>query len=392
MGRKNTRIKVFVFQTEGTVKYNPGLESILTFLVEAGYDVWYWYLRSEELSCPEFSIFKAKKLAFLFRKFLAAASRWRIPCFLASRITAILVGSPARISVGVDRNGMILADRYSAVNGIPKAFFSYEIYFNDEVGCDYKREEIDACQNLSFAICQDPVRSAALSRENHIPPSLIINMPVAPLEISNPSYQPGRSREILGIKQEYVAVFAGSFAQWTMIDDLLDILERWPSNWAFVLRGRVARDDQIKFAKAASYPFTYFQDTDDQDVNAYHSLLRDADVGFAFYKEVPHTLSSGKNISLIGLSSGKISTYLSQSLPVICNEIGLYNEFLAEYQAGCSVDSVEQVPGLLQGFNHASLQQMKQNAYRLYREKLSPLLYRAKILQQFQIATESSAA
>jgi len=292
--------------------------------------------------------------------------------------------------VGIDRNGMIYASRYAAIVNIPKALLSYEIYFRNECGYEYKQEEISACRGLAFAVCQDSQRAQELSIENEIRKDYIVNMPVSPIKPSQSTLTKADLKNKLLIEQEYVAVFSGSFAKWTMIDQLMKTLNHWPSNWALVLRGRARRDVISELDLARLQPNIYV-DNVTNETNSLANLLAIADIGIAFYTSIPNSFSAGQNIANIGLSSGKIATYLAYSVPVICNNIGLYSDLVLEYNAGLVVDTPGSISKALNSQTKESLKEMRNGASKLYSENIDANLYRDRIVSTFRHALDSSS-
>jgi hypothetical protein len=379
---------IFIFHTEGTIKYNPGLNAIASFLVEANYKVIYWFVETRELENVSIPGVKTKPLTPFIRKILSAAYRFHFTPSLGRLICRAVMGSFPAAVAGVDRNGIIYAAKYSSIVNIPKALLSYEIYFENEVGIDYKQDEINACNGLAFAVCQDPVRSQALSKENKIPLKRIIHMPVSPCGHYPCVLNKEDERRRLGIKQKYVAVFSGSFARWTMFDSILKLIDYWPMDWALVLRGRANQDQFPALEKASSHPSVYINSTSNNE-QAFYRLLSIADVGIALYQHLESSISAGMNMKYIGLSSGKISSYLSHSIPVLCNQIGIYSDLINAYHAGVVVDSPGQIPKFLESLDEAALSMMKIGAQQLFSQRIDADIYKSSITNAFNQAVYS---
>jgi len=77
--------------------------------------------------------------------------------------------------IGID-TGIVIAAKIARKLKIPYCYISYEIMFADEIGTEKKNDEIADCKDISFAICQDPVRSYFLSIENNISINKIFNL------------------------------------------------------------------------------------------------------------------------------------------------------------------------------------------------------------------------
>jgi hypothetical protein len=81
----------------------------------------------------------------------------------------------------------------------------------------------------------------------------------------------------------------------------------------------------------------YLSNQSTLEVDKMGEILSGVSVGLAFYKPVPNTSwysTSDRNIQYLGLSSGKISTFLRYGIPVITNEIGLYARLAEKHGFG----------------------------------------------------------
>ena len=67
----------------------------------------------------------------------------------------------------------------------------------------------------------------------------------------------------------------------------------------------------------------------------YSTLVDGADIGVAFYVPTAGSTYTQRNIQDIGLSSGKVASYLRAGLPVIVNETASVSHFL--YREGCGI-------------------------------------------------------
>lgn len=274
-----------------------------------------------------------------------------------------------KLIIGVDKDGIIEASYLSQLMDIPYGLISYEISFTEETGINFKSEEIDACKHIDFAVCQDEVRSLFLSEENHIHFEKIIHIPVA-----------GRG-EKKGKKTQYlhkllnipldkkIALFMGSVAKWSMISELVQSVDNWPDEWVLVLHHRYGlnslfRNIQSKkiYISGESYP-----KPDDLS-----RLLHSVDLGIAFYKPTFEGIYSGNNLKHLGLSSGKISTYLQHGVPVLTNENGMISDYIRLYDAGIVVHDFDDIPESLKIIDKID---HYENCYKLFDEKINLELF-----------------
>ena len=177
-------MKFLIVHPEGNISVNPNLYAMVESLNENGYKVDILSLKrsgfNQKVSSLSGKLYLLKTYTFLFK-----INKYR---GIWGKLLQLLISLTCRqygLILGVDRDGIIAAEIISRLSGIPYALISYEIFFMDEVRQDFKEEEINACKNISFAICQDQVRSKKLSEENKIPEHKIINIPVAGRYIHN---------------------------------------------------------------------------------------------------------------------------------------------------------------------------------------------------------------
>jgi len=390
LAKRNRPVLVSIFHPDGNLPYNPNLSALVTFLVEDGFIVEYLHNPNKESPRGRCPSVRARKISFLLKKYTALGRKFSwLPSFFFKLLSFLARIQRPSLVIGVDREGIILASGYAAICQSPLAMISYEIYFASETGRDFKSYEITACSNLSFAVCQDSVRSSLLSSENLIPLSKIIDIPVSPASKELPSTYPHLSlRESLGISQEYIALYSGSIARWAMMEELLDTLSSWPANWALVLHGRYRLDSSINLVHSLRRSNVYTTNGLVLDEGSFVSIIRSVDLGLAFYQPTYESCSTGENIKSIGLSSGKISYYLSQSLPVYINKTGEISELVSSYNAGI-VNSVENIASVLSSLDPTTLLTMKSSAYRLFSDKLNADLYRNLFLSTVRNALDS---
>ena len=229
--------------------------------------------------------------------------------------------------IGIDRDGIIFAASIARHFRVPCGFISYEIDFAAESGAAFKQPEIDACAGISFAVCQGVPRSAELARENHLDPAQIIDIPVAGRGVVRGPRET-HLHEALGLPTDLkLALYMGSLApEWAMVDELIASTREWDDSWMLVLHSRHAmpelvRETQRRHAGASRFRFT---PRSGLPWDGLDSLLKSADLGVALYR--PHLGNvqghAGRNLRHLGLSSGKISSYLQHGVPVVVNDIG----------------------------------------------------------------------
>lgn len=270
--------------------------------------------------------------------------------------------------IGIDL-GIVTASILAQKWRIPYIYVSYEILFSDEIGLENKREEIEACKNISFAVCQDPIRSQLLSIENQIPQNIILNIPVSDF-YNGPYPRSNYLREKFKIEDDkQIALFAGTISTRSMINEIIEQVNNWPENWVLVLHTY----DSSFFAKNFYIPKYYrnhkifLSDIPMKNHEEMQKLICSADLGIALFRPTFFHKYTGKNILFLGLSSGKVSTYLKYGIPVLINEVGQLSDYVRKYNLGLVIQRKEEInPGVLDNY----LPMLSENCTRFYIEKL----------------------
>ncbi len=259
------------------------------------------------------------------------------------------------IVYGVNDLGVIAAYENWRRSGTPYVYLSFELTFRDELSSQgrlrLKREEMEASRHAGLVVIQDECRARLLCEENGLGMDKMAFLPVAPrgpCASAKSSYL----REKLHLASEQKSVLlSGSFMTWTCSSEILASLRCWPENYVLVVN-------------------TYYrQRTTDKDLNALRilsrtkknvrivdeplgkaeldELMRSADVGLACYRATYSSPLQGKNIATMGLSSGKLATYLKNGLPVICHGNPYVKSRMEQYRFGEYLEDFKALPDLI---------------------------------------------
>ena len=124
-----------------------------------------------------------------------------------------------------------------------------------------------------------------------------------------------------------------------MADYIIESTQFWPDDFVLVINSRYTIDSfnpyYIKYHKRKN---VYFCAQPAEKINQLKNILMSADIGIALYRPIQGSIGVGNNIRYIGMSSGKIGTYLKYGLPVITNEIGEMSAYIKKYELGTVVD------------------------------------------------------
>ena len=138
-----------------------------------------------------------------------------------------------------------------------------------------------------------------------------------------------------------IAVFAGSVAEWTMARKLVDSLPLWADDWVLVIHDRYGGVSEWQRVARQHIPNRfYISDDSFPSIEGLGHLLHGADLGIALYHPTYDSAWTGRNIANLGMSSGKIATYMQHGLPVLINELGEISDHVREKALGMVVRDV----------------------------------------------------
>jgi O-antigen biosynthesis protein len=356
--------RICIIHPEGNINNNPNLTGIVEILCENGYEVDLYSLYRPELvqknPCPGANLIIQKN----------STAKDRINNY------EYKLSKNYDMCIGVDE-GIIEASFISQLADIPYGLLSYEIFFYDEIDPDnikgelkiFKIMEIEACKNISFAIIQDETRASFLSRENEIPNDEFIYIPVSNRGTKKYKKMNFWHKEF-GIPLEYnIALYMGTVDKWAMVEELLEITPILPKNWHIVIHSRSGFDNlgpkyqrilkNSENVHISKYSFETFLEMEEP--------LFSADAGLAFYNPVGGP-QGGSNIKYIGLSSGKISTYLQHGLPVISNIGNPMSDYFEKYNIGIAIKNMEELKMVLSNWDSKKI--TGENCILFYKEYL----------------------
>lgn len=276
--------------------------------------------------------------------------------------------------IGVDQIGLIIASNFAKTLKVPYGLISYEIFFKQECHAFEKQLEIEASQNLDFIVIQDHVRAKYLSLENNIDINKMIMIPVSSSKVYPYKKKYDIYDELKIDHKNKILLFIGSIAEWTCIDKIIKNINKFPDDWVLLLHDRYG--DSKKKVEAL-YPKMlqlkvkkiFFSDMKLETTNDMHKLLHCADLGLATYCPNFKSKYTGRNIEFIGLSSGKISTYLQNGLPIITTKNEVLDSKIKEYNLGVSINDLDEIP--LKLYQYTPLQNNNDMCIKFFSENLS---------------------
>jgi glycosyltransferase involved in cell wall biosynthesis len=260
---------------------------------------------------------------------------WKIPCACI---------------IGVDPDGLILAQSMRKLIKSPLAYFSLEMIISYEqtkpMAQAFKQKEIDLSHKAAFVVALGEERRLFLAKDNQLDPKKVISVPNAPRG-------PARNRHSSYLRQKFnltddkrIILYAGSLRGWACLHQLMDSTKEWPEEWVLVCHSSARSLAEIDYYLALQYlahSERVIFSTEPIPHVEYLEMVQSADIGVAFYMIRPGGRSSQDNLTLLmGLSSGKTATYLWAGKPVLTNNITSLQNLIRDNQCGEVVENPSQ--------------------------------------------------
>lgn len=383
--KKEIKNRVLILHNEGNFFNNPSLKCIIDELLARNItvDIRYHQNFFSPSKCSNVRLLPYGIFLELLRKFLSQKLCSSFLLNILMRFENLLLFERYQLVLAIDRQGLVEAAELYKIDKTPYVFLSFEIFFLSETSRKFKALEIQASQNVEMWIVQDSERAACLIEENYLSKNNCFILPLASEAI--PTKAKVRLRDVLGIsKEKKVAMMMGSLEPWSMADEIINSVKEWTDNWVLLIHHRYGFYEHIENLlgdknKHLLNTKIFISRSSSNNVDDMSEILAGIDVGLAFYKPDYSCKYTGKNIKHIGMSSGKISTFLRNAVPVIINDIGLYAEYLNQYNFGVQID-------LPCNLNNAFLQidadNMKEQAQLFYNEQLNFEKYKQELFDQ----------
>jgi len=255
----------------------------------------------------------------------------------------------------IDPMGMVYGGRIRKLIDIKIIYFSFEIFFEDEFYDEEKKLiktlEKKYSNKADSVIVQDKTREKLLREENNFREEVkYIHIPVSPkyTEVNKEGYNIYSELNIP--RDKTIVVYSGNLQRWSGINEIIELFpDKWDNDFWFVIHShfilgkdsvlRTRLEDMMNANMNISFHNKPFYHTKD-----YFSFLSCCHIGIAIY--IPNTIDffAGKNISEIGLSSGKFSTYMMLGLPTITTSNSIYKELNEIYNFGVTINNIDEIP------------------------------------------------
>jgi len=338
--------KLLIIHPEGNIKNNPNLYYFTRELVKQGYEVTLFVRYRKEIYQGQ--LFEGAGFVY----FTSDKSD-------NLKVKKELLKNNFCHIIGID-TGIIDAAKFASILNISYSFLSYEIFFDNELirlnnstDLKHKRQQKTACRNIQFAIVQDDVRKEILSKEYDIQLNKILLMPVAGTGIRSLK-KTDYFHKLLQIPADnHILLYMGWMDQ-ILLGRIVDYVAFMPENWVLVVHSRYKYDGPLPKDFPADKIF-FSLDTPIENIDDLGIMLSGCDAGFCSYKASFESPFTGDNITYIGLSSGKTTTFLQYGIPVVVENMNMWDEIVEKEHIGFVLNNhsdLEKLDGLLDGSMH----------------------------------------
>ena len=237
--------------------------------------------------------------------------------------------------IGVGIRGLMVAARLKR-RGLRVGYHCLELYPSPEAKSlqqkFFKRLERWAHRKMDFTLVQDPMRAKMLADDNRVPIDSMTLLPVAglgPAEVKRSDHLHVKLRIPRAKK---IVLYAGTIdAVFSLAPELMIAAQSWPEEYVFVLHANAIsgeRPDDNGRVYFSTEPVPYAE---------IEKVMSSAWAGLALYRPI------NENMRCIGLSSGKLSEYLRNGVPVLASDLPIMGDLVRETRCGVAVQSVADV-------------------------------------------------
>src|SRR5207247_2082046 len=141
----------------------------------------------------------------------------------------------------------------------------------------------------------------------------LLQIPVAARGFRSPVPKPRLLHQQFQLPEKTkVALYVGTLADWTGASFLLNSTHSWPQDWVLVIHERYGPSAATRewTGAAAATDKVRLSETPFATAAEVGSFMQSADLGIALYCPTYQSEWVGRNLSHIGLASGKIAAYL----------------------------------------------------------------------------------
>ena len=362
-------MNLLIIHPEGNIKNNPNLYAFTKILVNEGYNI------------VIYSLFRPG----IYQGKLFEGARFEYYGLDRSenlKTKLRLLRQNFQHIIGIDQ-GIIEAARMAKVLNVSYSFLSYEIFFDNELAklknktdLKHKSQSKKACREIQFAIVQDEVRKSILAEEYNILPEKILLMPVAGAGI-RPLAKTKYFHEKLNIPTNKKILLYMGWMDELQINRMIGFASYMTENWVIVVHSRYKYDGKLpdNFRTDKIY---FSLDTPIENIDNIGILLSGADAGFCSYKASFDSPFTGDNITYIGMSSGKTTTFLQYGVPVVIENMNMWDNIVENEKIGLVLKTQHDLDSL----DKLTKPEIIQNCFSYFDKHIDIKNYSHKIIQR----------
>jgi hypothetical protein len=364
--------RILIIHPEGNIKNNPNLYYFTKELVNNGFAVTVFSHHKPQIYQGE--LFDGAELV-LYTDDKSYNLQTRLKLF-KHKFSAI---------IGVD-DGIIDAAQIARILNLPYSFLSYELFFdyeleklNDPYYSKIKRKSRLACKSINFAIVQDETRKEILSKEYDIELDKIILMPVAASGVRKLTRTKYFHEKLSILPEKNILLYMGWMDE-ILLKRIVDYTKYMPENWVLVVHSRYKYQGEIpkEFNKDKIY---FSLDSPIENIDDLGILLSACDAGFCSYQASFDSPFTGDNITFIGMSSGKTTTFLQYGIPVIVENMNMWDQIVEKENIGFELKNLSDLSKL----DTLKQDSIKENCFKYFEEKLDLINYTPAIIRNLKI-------
>jgi len=383
--KTKTKKKIAIVYPSGQLPIIPSLVGMIELLSENGYELDLFVCKNSGF--PYLDV-KLKN----FNKYILGSDeeigsvKWKLRYvfFWLPKLLMKCKLKQYKCIIGVDPLGLVLAYLPSIFLKTPLVYFSLELLIYRELSSRVlkllKKVERKANRSAALTIIQDVDRAKIIIQENGIPEEKIAFLPNAPTGDANIK-KSNYLRNSLRISNERkIILHSGAIHPGQMSLVLAEEAKSWDSNVVMVFHCRNILKTKYEniFKKNVDEKKVFLTD---RPVNfqLYSELISSADLGIALYQPFGAEL----NLVCMGLSSGKIASYLQRGLPIVVSSFPTLKKLVEEYECGIAVESVKDVKNAI-GKIFVAYEIYSANAIRCFNEKFHFQTHFKKVLDRIR--------
>ena len=293
--------------------------------------------------------------------------------------------------IGIDQ-GIIEAARMAKVLQIGYSFLSYEIFFDNELAklknktdLKHKSQSKKACREIQFAIVQDEVRKSILAEEYNILPEKILLMPVAGAGI-RPLAKTKYFHEKLNIPTNKKILLYMGWMDELQINRMIGFASYMTENWVIVVHSRYKYAGELPSGFNAEKIF-FSLDTPIENIDDMGILLSGADAGFCSYKASFDSPFTGDNITYIGMSSGKTTMFLQYGIPVVIENMNMWDEIVEKEKIGLVLKTQQDLDSL----DNLTRPEIIQNCFSYFDKYIDIKNFTPDILRKIKLSQKTAS-